>query len=82
MAAFWKPGTLAPGSTIDRASETEGSLAATSRNANSQLGLTGQRQRLPIYKQRMLLNYKDARCRLMLDFEDLACFICWNGFLS
>ncbi|KIR58628.1 ATP-dependent RNA helicase DDX35 [Cryptococcus bacillisporus CA1873] len=48
---FWKPGTAAPGSSLDRESEKDGSLPVnTSQNAH--LSLDAQRQRLPIYKHR------------------------------
>ncbi|OCF39888.1 ATP-dependent RNA helicase DDX35 [Kwoniella heveanensis CBS 569] len=50
---FWKPGTAAPGSSLDRESESEGSLlpsAGSSQNAH--MSLEAQRQKLPIYKHR------------------------------
>ncbi|BEJ09885.1 hypothetical protein CcaverHIS641_0608000 [Cutaneotrichosporon cavernicola] len=48
---FWKPGTVAPGSSLDRETEAEGALAISSARAGN-LSLEGARQRLPIYKHR------------------------------
>lgn len=47
MPKFWKPGTAGPGSTLDRASEQEGSLVQSAP-------LHSQRERLPIHQHRML----------------------------
>ncbi|CED83397.1 pre-mrna splicing factor [Phaffia rhodozyma] len=57
--AFWKPGTTAPGSVIDRETEAEGgsALVSSSLSKYANLGLQGQRQRLPIYKHRDRLLY-------------------------
>ena len=78
--AFWKPGTVAPGSTIDRASEAEESVATTSLNKNASLGLSMQRQRLPIYKQRAQICYiretvVDVICRFTtaISYRVLSC---------
>ncbi|OCF55267.1 ATP-dependent RNA helicase DDX35 [Kwoniella mangroviensis CBS 10435] len=50
---FWKPGTAAPGSSLDRDTETEGSLLPSiSSSRNEHLSLEAQRKRLPIYKHR------------------------------
>ncbi|KAJ7184090.1 P-loop containing nucleoside triphosphate hydrolase protein [Mycena filopes] len=46
---FWKPGTTAPGSSLDR--ETEGEGYAVS-SAISTLSIQSQRERLPIFKHR------------------------------
>lgn len=59
---FWKPGAAAPGSTLDRESESEGSslllsLASSSSKANQSLSISAQRTRLPIYKHREKLLY-------------------------
>lgn len=48
---FWKPGTVAPGSSLDREAEAEGSLALSSARSGN-LSLDAQRKRLPIYKHR------------------------------
>lgn len=48
---FWKPGTAAPGSSLDRASETEGNLVQSAPIA-AVGGIQGQRERLPIFKHR------------------------------
>ncbi|KAK4689933.1 ATP-dependent RNA helicase DDX35, partial [Tremellales sp. Uapishka_1] len=49
---FWKPGAAAPGSSLDRDTEAEGSLLPSSSTRNAHLSLDAQRQRLPIYKHR------------------------------
>ncbi|KAJ3501295.1 hypothetical protein NLJ89_g9401 [Agrocybe chaxingu] len=49
---FWKPGTVGPGSNLDRASETEESVIPSAPN-----DLYGQRERLPIFKHREKLLY-------------------------
>jgi len=54
--AFWKPGTVRPGSSVDRASEAEGDVL-TSKPSSSSLGIQSQRERLPIYKHRNELLY-------------------------
>ncbi|KAJ7746662.1 P-loop containing nucleoside triphosphate hydrolase protein [Mycena metata] len=51
---FWKPGTTAPGSSLDR--ETEGEGYAVS-SAISTLSVQSQRERLPIFKHRDKLLY-------------------------
>jgi len=51
--AFWKPGATGPGSTLDRASETEGGAILSSAPMGiGQLSLQAQRERLPIFKHR------------------------------
>ncbi|CAA7270169.1 unnamed protein product [Cyclocybe aegerita] len=49
---FWKPGTVGPGSNLDRASETEENVIPSAPN-NSY----SQRERLPIFKHREKLLY-------------------------
>lgn len=50
---FWKPGANAPGSTLDRETESEGSLLPSTNSANTaHLSLEAQRKRLPIFKHR------------------------------
>lgn len=59
---FWKPNTIAPGSTIDRQDDSVGGgageggsgggLGIGSAQHSAALGIQGQRQRLPVYKQR------------------------------
>ncbi|ORY22759.1 pre-mRNA splicing factor [Naematelia encephala] len=62
---FWKPGAAAPGSSLDRETEAEGSLLpSTSRNAH--LSLEAQRQRLPIYKHREKLLYCVEKYRVVI----------------
>ena len=47
---FWKPGTEAPGSTLDRDSRSEATVITY--NPRSGLRLAQQRQLLPIYSSR------------------------------
>ncbi|KAI0710438.1 hypothetical protein C8T65DRAFT_648364 [Cerioporus squamosus] len=49
---FWKPGTLGPGSNLDRAAETEENVVPS---APSTLSLQATRERLPIFKHRQKL---------------------------
>ncbi|KAI1790692.1 pre-mRNA splicing factor [Ganoderma leucocontextum] len=48
---FWKPGTSGPGSTLDRATETEENLVHSAPTSSS-LSLQAARERLPIYQHR------------------------------
>ena len=52
---FWKPGTIGPGSLLDRASETEG-LVLSSAPMSGALSLHAQRQQLPIFKHSKVPN--------------------------
>ena len=63
---FWKPGTTGPGSSLDRATEAEGSLVQ-SAPINAAGGIQGQRERLPIFKH-------SARCYRMLWLRDSDAF--------
>ena len=47
---FWKPGTVGPGSSVDRASESEDLVAPSGPSTWSSLGIQAQRQRLPVYQ--------------------------------
>ncbi|KAL4069209.1 Zgc:158828 protein [Scleroderma citrinum] len=51
---FWKPGTVAPGSSLDRATQEEGTLIQ-SAPAQGLLSIQAQRQNLPIAKHRQKL---------------------------
>ncbi|KAJ6547237.1 pre-mRNA splicing factor [Mycena capillaripes] len=51
---FWKPGTTAPGSSLDRETEAEGYAVPS---AISSLSIQSQRERLPIFKHRDKLLY-------------------------
>ncbi|KAH7889829.1 P-loop containing nucleoside triphosphate hydrolase protein [Phlebopus sp. FC_14] len=51
---FWKPGTVAPGSSLDRATEDEGAVVSS---APSYVSIRAQRERLPIAKYRDRLLY-------------------------
>lgn len=46
---FWKPGTAGPGSTLDRATETEENVVQSAPTSSS-LSLQAARERLPIFK--------------------------------
>ncbi|KAI8064826.1 uncharacterized protein B0P05DRAFT_229952 [Gilbertella persicaria] len=57
--SFWKPGTLAPGSSLDRDTENETGEAVVA-HADKQyrhLTLKQQRERLPVFKLRRELLY-------------------------
>ncbi|KAI8575759.1 hypothetical protein K450DRAFT_260078 [Umbelopsis ramanniana AG] len=57
--AFWKPGTVAPGSTVDRDNEKEAgeSIMAVANQSYRYLSIQQQRERLPIFKSRKELLY-------------------------
>ncbi|KAI9105731.1 P-loop containing nucleoside triphosphate hydrolase protein [Phlyctochytrium arcticum] len=56
--AFWKPGNIAPGSSVDRESEKEsGEVVIPQYNSNELLALSQQRTRLPIFKNRNHILY-------------------------
>ncbi|GAA5888426.1 hypothetical protein JCM16303_005736 [Sporobolomyces ruberrimus] len=61
--SFWKPGTIAPGSSIDRDTSGDGSgsggggASAITGRVSSNLGISERRNRLPISKQRDSLLY-------------------------
>lgn len=48
---FWKPGTQGPGSSLDRATESEEVIIHASLGSPA-LSIQAQRERLPIYKHR------------------------------
>ncbi|KAF8525705.1 P-loop containing nucleoside triphosphate hydrolase protein [Gautieria morchelliformis] len=48
---FWKPGTQGPGSSLDRATESEETIVHALPSSSS-LGIQAQRERLPIFKHR------------------------------
>lgn len=75
---FWRPGTQAPGSTLDRESEAESSVVAHNRFAN--LGLQAQRERLPIFRHRSSLPPASPRARelIKLNLDSLSC-LCFAG---
>lgn len=53
--AFWKPGTTAPGSTIDREGEDDSNIISYS-SQSALASISQQRQRLPIYKNSKFSN--------------------------
>ncbi|KAF9233931.1 P-loop containing nucleoside triphosphate hydrolase protein [Melanogaster broomeanus] len=54
--SFWKPGTTAPGSSLDRATQDEGTVIQSAPSQSS-LSLQAQRERLPISKHRDKILY-------------------------
>ena len=52
--SFWKPGTTAPGSSLDRLSQEQESVISSAPPDNS-ISLQVQRERLPIAKYREFL---------------------------
>lgn len=54
---FWKPGTVAPGSSLDRATESEGALLQSAPVSTAFVGLQEQRERLPIFRYKRQLLY-------------------------
>ncbi|RUS22224.1 hypothetical protein BC937DRAFT_89952 [Endogone sp. FLAS-F59071] len=59
IMAFWKPGTIAPGSTVDREGEKESAetIATYVSQSLAALSIKQQRTRLPIYKSRVQVLY-------------------------
>ncbi|KAF0443358.1 P-loop containing nucleoside triphosphate hydrolase protein [Gigaspora margarita] len=56
--AFWKPGTIAPGTSLDRETEKETNEAlVTFVDRGTSLSIQQQRKRLPIYKSRDQILY-------------------------
>ncbi|CAL1703848.1 unnamed protein product [Somion occarium] len=53
---FWKPGTVGPGSTLDRATEAEGSVIS-SAPIGAAVSIQAARERLPIFKHKEKLLY-------------------------
>ncbi|KAI0747764.1 P-loop containing nucleoside triphosphate hydrolase protein [Daedaleopsis nitida] len=53
---FWKPGTVGPGSNLDRATETE-DVVVPSAPSSSTISIQAARERLPIFKHRQKLLY-------------------------
>ncbi|KAG8923302.1 hypothetical protein FRC02_011231 [Tulasnella sp. 418] len=69
---FWKPGTVAPGSSLDRASEIEGNVVQSAPVAPS-LGIQAQRERLPIFKHRDRLLYCVEKYGVMIVVGQTGC---------
>ncbi|TXT13758.1 hypothetical protein VHUM_01125 [Vanrija humicola] len=62
---FWKPGAVAPGSSLDRETENEGTIVASSSKL-ANLSLEAQRARLPIYKHRQKLLWCVERYQVVI----------------
>ena len=65
---FWKPGTAVPGSSLDRASEQEGSLVQSTPFTSS-LSIQDQRERLPIFQHRVFRYFLSTRAQLISVLE-------------
>ncbi|KAI9566552.1 P-loop containing nucleoside triphosphate hydrolase protein [Boletus coccyginus] len=55
--SFWKPGTTAPGSSLDRLTQEQESVISSAPSDNISFSLQAQRERLPITKYRDKLLY-------------------------
>ncbi|KAG0314616.1 hypothetical protein BGZ97_009117 [Linnemannia gamsii] len=57
--AFWKPGTVAPGSLVDREAEkdSEATIITFSDAKYSTMAMSEQRKQLPVYKHRTEILY-------------------------
>ncbi|EPS97365.1 hypothetical protein FOMPIDRAFT_1037914 [Fomitopsis schrenkii] len=69
---FWKPGTAGPGSSLDRATETEGNVIQ-SAPSSGYLGIQGARERLPIFKHREKLLYCAERYGVVIVVGQTGC---------
>ncbi|KAH9951416.1 P-loop containing nucleoside triphosphate hydrolase protein [Amylocystis lapponica] len=69
---FWKPGTTGPGSTLDRATETEGNVVQ-SAPISSLLSVQAARERLPIFKHREKLLYCMERYGVVIVVGQTGC---------
>ncbi|KZT36972.1 P-loop containing nucleoside triphosphate hydrolase protein [Sistotremastrum suecicum HHB10207 ss-3] len=69
---FWKPGTVGPGSNLDRATEIEGNVVA-SAPLSSQIGRQAQREGLPIFKHRNELLYCIERYGVLIVVGQTGC---------
>ncbi|KAK8869932.1 hypothetical protein IAR55_000500 [Kwoniella newhampshirensis] len=70
---FWKPGAAAPGSSLDRESEAEGSLLPVAAAKNAHLSIDAQRQRLPIYKHREKLLWCVEKYKVVIVVGQTGC---------
>ncbi|TFL03684.1 hypothetical protein BDV98DRAFT_395815 [Pterulicium gracile] len=70
---FWKPGTVGPGSTLDRASEAEGNVISSNPSALAALSIQSQRERLPIYKHREKMLYCAENYGVMIIVGQTGC---------
>eukprot|EP00123_Amoebidium_parasiticum_P020541 comp5204_c0_seq1/m.1245 comp5204_c0_seq1/g.1245 ORF comp5204_c0_seq1/g.1245 comp5204_c0_seq1/m.1245 type:complete len:699 (-) comp5204_c0_seq1:13-2109(-) len=76
QATFWKPGTTAPGSSLDREERGEGDLGSVvqqSANPNSGLRLEQQRQNLPIYRYRDQILYLVEKFSVVIIVGETGC---------
>ncbi|TFK72582.1 P-loop containing nucleoside triphosphate hydrolase protein [Pluteus cervinus] len=70
---FWKPGTAGPGSSLDRATESEGNIVSASPAGISQLSVQSQRERLPIAKHRQKLLYSVEKYGVIIVVGQTGC---------
>lgn len=70
---FWKPGAAAPGSSLDRETESEGSLLPSINPQVAHLSLDAQRQRLPIYKHRQKLLWCVEKYKVVIVVGQTGC---------
>ncbi|RIA95786.1 pre-mRNA splicing factor [Glomus cerebriforme] len=72
--AFWKPGTVAPGISVDREAEKETSESlVTFVNYGSNLSIQQQRKRLPIFKSRDQILYLVERYQTTIIVGQTGC---------
>lgn len=79
---FWKPGTSGPGSTLDRATETEGNVVP-SAPAYSSLSVQAQRERLPIFKHSVfIISIGYTVVDVTLSLQEKNCSTVWKNTVS
>ncbi|KNC83419.1 ATP-dependent RNA helicase DHX35, variant [Sphaeroforma arctica JP610] len=79
--SFWRPGTTAPGSTLDRVSANEESpidpsiysVHSQTRSTQSRDELSRQRKQLPVYKYRQHLLYAMEKFRTIIVVGETGC---------
>ncbi|KAF9586519.1 hypothetical protein BGW38_003205 [Lunasporangiospora selenospora] len=66
--AFWKPGTVAPGSLVDRETERDGEavVAAFSDSSYATFSINEQRKHLPVYRHRLEFLYTIERYQVVI----------------
>ncbi|ODN84690.1 hypothetical protein L202_00583 [Cryptococcus amylolentus CBS 6039] len=70
---FWKPGTAAPGSSLDREAEGDGSLLPINVSQNAGLSIDSQRKRLPIFKHKEKLLWCVEKYRVVIVVGQTGC---------
>ncbi|KAF7796508.1 hypothetical protein EIP86_007686 [Pleurotus ostreatoroseus] len=77
---FWKPGTVGPGSSLDRATETEENVLP-SAPLSSSVSIQAARERLPIFKHREKLLYCIETYGVTIVVGQTGCGKTTRGFL-